>query len=164
MYISYQQFYFLAYYKLRQLKKCHILLEHRAATEGSRNSSVEIATWLRAGEVSKRGSIPGRGQRIFLWSKTSRWFWGPPRLSFGEYRWPFPRKNSRSAKLVLRLRMSAATAPLLHKPPWRAQGQIYLNPLNAELNPIYHLLALLGGATIVVVSRLRVNGQSRSWE
>jgi len=31
-----------------------------------------------------------------------------------------------------------------------------LNPLQAELNPIYHLLALLGGATIVVVSRLRV--------
>jgi hypothetical protein len=33
----------------------------------------------------------------------------------------------------------------------------FLNPLNAELNPICHLLALLGGATIVVVSRLRVN-------
>jgi hypothetical protein len=32
-----------------------------------------------------------------------------------------------------------------------------INPLNAELNPIWHLLALLGGATIVVVSRLRVN-------
>jgi hypothetical protein len=31
------------------------------------------------------------------------------------------------------------------------------NPLNAELNPICHSLALLGGATIVVVSRLRVN-------
>jgi hypothetical protein len=31
-----------------------------------------------------------------------------------------------------------------------------LNPLNAELNPICHLLALLGGAIIVVVSRLRV--------
>ena len=31
-----------------------------------------------------------------------------------------------------------------------------LNPLNTELNPICHLLALLGGATIVVVSRLRV--------
>ena len=30
------------------------------------------------------------------------------------------------------------------------------NPLNAELNRICHLLALLGGATIVVVSRLRV--------
>ena len=33
-----------------------------------------------------------------------------------------------------------------------------VNPLNAELNPICHLLELLGGATIVVVSRLRVNG------
>ena len=32
-----------------------------------------------------------------------------------------------------------------------------LNLLNAELNPIYHLPALLGVATIVVVSRLRVN-------
>ena len=32
----------------------------------------------------------------------------------------------------------------------------YINPLNAELNPICHLLALLGGTTIVVVSRLRV--------
>ena len=30
------------------------------------------------------------------------------------------------------------------------------NPLNAEVNPICHLLALLGGATIVVVSMLRV--------
>jgi hypothetical protein len=31
-----------------------------------------------------------------------------------------------------------------------------INPLNAELNPICHLLALLGGATVVVFSRLRV--------
>jgi hypothetical protein len=31
------------------------------------------------------------------------------------------------------------------------------NPLNAELNNICHFLALLGGATIVVVIRLRVN-------
>ena len=34
------------------------------------------------------------------------------------------------------------------------------NPLNAELNPICHLLALLGGATIVVVSWLRVNSEA----
>jgi hypothetical protein len=33
---------------------------------------------------------------------------------------------------------------------------VNLNPLNAELNPICHLLALLGGATIVDVSRLRI--------
>ena len=43
------------------------------------------------------------------------------------------------------------------------------NPLQAELNPICHLLALLGGATIVVVSRLRVKfqfggGGHASWQ
>ena len=32
-----------------------------------------------------------------------------------------------------------------------------MHPLNAELNPICHLLALLGGASIVVLSRLKVN-------
>jgi len=32
-----------------------------------------------------------------------------------------------------------------------------IKPLNTELNSICHLLALLGGATIVVVSGLRVN-------
>ena len=35
-----------------------------------------------------------------------------------------------------------------------------VNALHAELNPICHLLALVGGATIVVVSRLRVKGKS----
>ena len=39
---------------------------------------------------------------------------------------------------------------------WKDSTERYFNPLNAELNPICHLLALLGGATIVVVSRLRV--------
>jgi len=33
---------------------------------------------------------------------------------------------------------------------------VAINPLNAELNPICYLLTLLGGATIVVISRLRV--------
>jgi hypothetical protein len=32
----------------------------------------------------------------------------------------------------------------------------FLNPLNAELNPIRHLLALVGGRHIVHVSRIRV--------
>ena len=38
-----------------------------------------------------------------------------------------------------------------------SDNNIAFNPLNAELNPIWNFLALLGGATIVVVSRLRVN-------
>jgi len=41
---------------------------------------------------------------------------------------------------------------------------MFLNPLNAELNPICHMLALLGGATMVVVSRLRVKAMmDRQW-
>jgi hypothetical protein len=32
----------------------------------------------------------------------------------------------------------------------------YLNPLNAELNPICHLLALLGAHAILHISRIRI--------
>jgi len=32
-----------------------------------------------------------------------------------------------------------------------------INPLNAELNPIFHLLALVGSHPILHVSRIRVN-------
>ena len=36
-------------------------------------------------------------------------------------------------------------------------SRIRVNPLNAELNPIRHLLALVGARHIVHVSRIRVN-------
>jgi len=43
-----------------------------------------------------------------------------------------------------------------------------VNPLNVELNPICHLLALLGARHILHVSRIRVKGvmewQPRGWE
>jgi hypothetical protein len=35
--------------------------------------------------------------------------------------------------------------------------QVYFNPLNAELNPICHLLVLLGAHPILHISRIRVN-------
>jgi len=38
-------------------------------------------------------------------------------------------------------------------------GRMALNPLNADLNPICHLLALLGGHHILHVSRIRVKGK-----
>ena len=38
------------------------------------------------------------------------------------------------------------------------EEETYLNPLNAELNPICHLLALLGAHHILHVSRIWVNG------
>jgi hypothetical protein len=34
--------------------------------------------------------------------------------------------------------------------------RIYVNPLNAELNPICHLLALIGAHHILHVSRIKV--------
>jgi hypothetical protein len=37
-------------------------------------------------------------------------------------------------------------------------GRTVLNPLKAELNPICHLLALLGAHPIFHVSRIRVKG------
>ena len=35
-------------------------------------------------------------------------------------------------------------------------GRTVLNPLNSKLNPICHLLALLGGHPILHISRIRV--------
>ena len=35
-----------------------------------------------------------------------------------------------------------------------------INPLNAELNPIYHLLALLGAHHILHISRIRVKSDN----
>jgi len=37
-------------------------------------------------------------------------------------------------------------------------GRTVLNPLNAELNPICHLLVLLGAHHILHVSRIRIKG------
>ena len=40
---------------------------------------------------------------------------------------------------------------------------ISIKPLNAELNPICHLLALIGAHHILYVSRVRVNEHKRGW-
>jgi hypothetical protein len=37
----------------------------------------------------------------------------------------------------------------------------YINPLNAEVNPIYHLLALLGAHCIIHVSKLMIKPYSQ---
>jgi len=42
-------------------------------------------------------------------------------------------------------------------------SKFQLNPLNAELNPIYHLLALLGAHHILHVSRIRVKDRQCYW-
>jgi len=40
---------------------------------------------------------------------------------------------------------------------WGGGVVAYINPLNAELNPICHLLTLLGAHHVLHVSRIRVN-------
>ena len=42
-------------------------------------------------------------------------------------------------------------------PPYLLSWKSEINPLNAELNPIRHLLALVGARHVVHVSRIRVN-------
>ena len=42
-----------------------------------------------------------------------------------------------------------------------AYRNTWINPLNTKLNPICHLLALLGAHHILHVSRVRVNGDNR---
>jgi hypothetical protein len=41
--------------------------------------------------------------------------------------------------------------------PYKRLIDIKFNPINADLNPICHLLALLGARHILHVSRIRVN-------
>ena len=65
-----------------------------------------------------------------------------------------------SMSWVTKLYMAKGHTPIL-RPGSRDTSYCKINPLNAELNPICHLLALLGCATIVVVSRLRVNMEPR---
>ena len=42
------------------------------------------------------------------------------------------------------------------KSPFSFHLELVINPLNADLNPICHLLALLGAHHILHVSRIRV--------
>jgi len=45
----------------------------------------------------------------------------------------------------------------LHAPPSWPFKNVLFNPLNTELNPIYHLMALVGAHHIIHFSRIRVN-------
>jgi hypothetical protein len=62
--------------------------------------------------------------------------------------------------LILRNFMNSLFLKLF-LPPVQAISQLFtVNPLNAELNPIGHLLALAGAHHFVDVNRIRVNNHS----
>ena len=79
-----------------------------------------------------------------------------PKLKMGMESYPetsgeFPRSD---AAISLR---TFYWSQWLRKCPGLCQNALLFNPLNAELNPICHLLALLGAHHILHVSRTRVN-------
>ena len=78
------------------------------------------------------------GNTHFSFLKLPNWLWGPSKR-FSEYRWLF----------FVRIRPKCALNNSSRK-------SFEFNPLNAELNPICHLLTLLGAHHILHVSRIRV--------
>ena len=52
---------------------------------------------------------------------------------------------------------------LIHLPSLISTFKYYLNSLNAESNPICHMLALLGAHHILHISRIRVKHFIQKW-
>jgi len=69
---------------------------------------------------------------------------------------------------TLKFRISYKVCICWDVPKWRERvsclfAEGLFNPLNAELIPICHLLALLGAHPILHVSRIRVNWRTAGW-
>jgi hypothetical protein len=52
---------------------------------------------------------------------------------------------------------------IVHRQPQNAATRGVINPINAELNPVCHLLALLGAQHFLHISRIRVKDQECAW-
>jgi len=86
------------------------------------------------------------------------------KLRLSEQSWILPTSDLYSLPFMLILRHSANDNQIhvIHHHPHNLHcffmfQNNYLNPLNAELNPICHLLALLGVHHFLHISRIRVN-------
>ena len=141
-----------------------------------------VAQWLRYCATNRKvtGSIPGGVSGFFIDIKSFRSHYDPgvdSASNKNEYQEYFLRgKGGRWVRLatyhhpvLLSCNLGTLTSwnPLGHSRPVTGMLYIYIhthththitiNPLNAELNYICHLLALLGAHHIFHVSRIRVN-------
>jgi len=96
---------------------------------------------LQATQPIHRASNPIRGKRPLLSTQPPDGLWGPPSSYF---------MSTGDVSLVAKNTVGRRIWPLT--PIWCTE----INPLNAQLNPICHLLALLGTHHILHVSRIRV--------
>ena len=110
----------------------------RMKQEGSRECGSAIILSMRFSPIS--------GYCFFLWETRSK----TKIISSQNWRTPYQYPNSSSDKDLVKK---------LTKCGYETQFMIFtsLNPLNAELNPICYLLALLGAHHFLHVSRIRVN-------
>ena len=97
----------------KQAQLCRFLIVDR-----SRDSSVDIATRLRAGRPRNRGSIPGKGKRFTSSPKHPDRLWGPATILVKRYQGLFLRGQSgRWVKLTIhphlvpRVRMCGTMLP-----------------------------------------------------
>jgi hypothetical protein len=91
----------------------------------NRDSSVGIATRLRAGQSGSQGSIAGGGWEFFSSPPRPERFWGSPSLLSSGYQGLFPwRKSGRSVKLTAHLHLVPRSnnewslPPLPNTPSW----------------------------------------------
>jgi hypothetical protein len=72
-----------------------------------------------------------------------------------------PRNKMAAKRTYCEYKHLPLSMPLLRMNTDVPNPAIFLSPLNAELNPIRHLLALVGAHQILHVSRIRVNDINR---
>jgi len=72
-----------------------------------------------------------------------------------------PKKTVLNVTIQRRLILTSANPIFTHTVLINFYGNNFINPLNAELNPICHFLALLGAHHILHISRIRVKHECR---
>jgi hypothetical protein len=128
--------------------------------------------YLKLSDLSRNGRlIHGNWGKLFYWGKSGRvcelttsphlasCLWTPVKVSRKHLHW-LQRTNLTSYNMTGMgdIRNDADKSQDLKW--WKTVGDLTFNHLNAELNPLCHLLALLGAHHILHVSRIRAKNRA----